>query len=93
MGLYSTPYLYIWKDSLIKLFVTMNDATDYVQPVAPGDVCNAHYWKAAKISSGVSGITSYTTFDECGDGSGGGFLPYVASGYSGQMSIQKNLLP
>jgi len=69
----------------------MNDATDYVQPVAPGDVCNAHYWKAAKISSGVSGITSYTTIDACGDLSFGiPFFPYLGIAFSGQMNIQKN---
>jgi len=71
----------------------MNDATDYVQPVVPGDVCNARYWKAAIIRSRVGGSTAYIPVNECGDGSGFGFLPYVASGYSGQMSIQKNLLP
>jgi len=69
MGVYSEPQLYIWKDGVIKLFVEMGFQ-------APGDPCNAHWWKAASISSGVSGIPTYTPINVCGDVPG--IAPYFA---------------
>jgi subtilisin family serine protease len=82
MGVYDVPHLYIWKDGVIKLFVDMQANF----PINPYDPCNAYWWKAATITSGVSGSITYTPINTCGDDT---ILPYVASTYSGQMKITK----
>jgi subtilisin family serine protease len=82
LGVYLVPHLYIWKDGVIKLFVDMQA----YWPINPYDTCNAHWWKAATITSGVSGTITYTPVNTCGDDT---ILPYVASTYSGQMEITK----
>lgn len=81
MGVYFVPHLYIWKDGVIKLFVNMG-----AEPVIPYDTCNARWWKAAVIRSGASGSPLYIPVNQCGDAS---IVPYVASGFSGQMETQK----
>jgi subtilisin family serine protease len=58
MGVYFVPHIYIWKDGFIKLFVDMGDRNPY-------DVCNAHWWTAATITSGVSGVPTYTVVNTC----------------------------
>lgn len=60
MGAYEWPFMYIWKDGKIKLFVQM----DWVEP---GDPCNATNWIAASIQSGISGSITYTAINQCGD--------------------------
>jgi len=63
MGVYFVPHLYIWKDGVIKLFVDMMDHWQ----INPGEDCNAHWWKAAIITSGVGGAPTYTAVNTCGD--------------------------
>jgi hypothetical protein len=62
MGVYFVPHVYIWKDGVIKLFVNMNDGN----PVAPYDPCNAEWWNAATIRSGVAGLPTYINNNTCG---------------------------
>ena len=67
MGADAVPYVYIWKNGVIKLFVRMAYQD-------PGDPCNAHWWKAATITSGKTGVTTFTPhYVTCGDGS---IMPY-----------------
>jgi hypothetical protein len=66
MGTYAVPYVYIWKKGAIKLFNKM----DYQ---SPGAACNAHWWKAATITSGITGVPIFTPNNVCG---GGGIMPY-----------------
>jgi subtilisin family serine protease len=67
MGTDAVPYVYIWKNGVIKLF-NMMDFQD------PGGGCNAHWWKAATITSGTTGVPTFTApYDVCG---GGNIMPY-----------------
>ena len=66
MGTDAVPYVYIWKNGVIKLFNMM----DFQEP---GDACNAHWWKAATITSGKTGVATFTPNYDCGDGS---IFPY-----------------
>jgi hypothetical protein len=66
MGVYMTPWVHIWKDGFVKAFAMM-DLQD------PGEPCNAEWWEAIRISSGVSGSPTYTVVNTCGDGSS---VPY-----------------
>ena len=61
MGVYDVPDIYIWKDGNIKLFVNMGNGT----PFAPNHPCNTHWWEAATITSGVSGVPTYTAVNNC----------------------------
>lgn len=58
MGSYAVPYIYIWKDGVIKLFHEM-------PWMNANDVCNTHWWKAATITSGISGTITYTPNYDC----------------------------
>lgn len=58
MGAGMVPYVYIWKDGVIKLFNMM----DYLDG---GDPCNQSWWRAATISSGLTGSTTYTLDNAC----------------------------
>lgn len=58
MGAGLVPYVYIWKDGVIKLFNMM----DYI---SAGDPCNVKWWRAATISSGLTGSTTYTLNNAC----------------------------
>jgi len=62
MGPYDEPYVYVWKNGIIRKFVQMG----YTEP---GDACNAHWWKALTITSGLTGAPTYTEINQCGDGS------------------------
>jgi hypothetical protein len=62
MGVYDVPHIYIWKDGNIKLFVNMSDSG---LPVDPYSTCNTHWWEAATITSGVSGVPTYTAVNNC----------------------------
>ena len=91
LGVYMTPWVYVWKDGVIKAYVPFNGNTS---PVNPGDPCNAHWWKALTITSGLSGAPTITVNNQCGDaypgtgaGIGGGIQPYYSQGYTGQMGI------
>ncbi len=61
MGAFAVPYVYIWKDGYIKLFNMMDYET-------ANGYCNKHWWKAATISSGISGVTTYTPNYSCSNG-------------------------
>jgi hypothetical protein len=50
MGLYYIPYVYIWKDGLIKFYNMLPTI-----PTAPGGTCNSTWWDAVKITSGRTG--------------------------------------
>lgn len=53
MGTFLEPYLYIWKDGVIKKFVGMGNCS-------PNDLnCNTFNWYAATIQSGISGSPTY----------------------------------
>jgi hypothetical protein len=69
MGVYYQPWAYIWKDGVIKDFLKM-DLQD------PGDPCNAEWWQAITISSGLSGMPVYNHPNTCGDGS---IVPYAGA--------------
>jgi hypothetical protein len=69
LGYISEPYLYIWKDGVIKLFT----ATGYQMP---GDACNDHSWWAASITSGTSGAPTFAAGPGCSDGTS---VPYVGA--------------
>ncbi len=58
MGAFSVPYVYIWKDGVIKMFNLMK------YQFANGS-CNKHWWRAATISSGITGAITYTPNYEC----------------------------
>jgi len=73
MGVYFQPYIYIWKDGVVKRYVRMGLQDPY-------DPCNAEWWNAATISSGVSGTPTYTIVNACGDGS---IVPYYAAPFKG----------
>ncbi len=60
MGTISVPYVYIWKDGVVKLFNQMALQES-------GGTCNTHYWKAATITSGAGGVTTYSTNNVCSD--------------------------
>jgi subtilisin family serine protease len=66
MGTAAVPYVYIWKNGVIKLFNMMGYQD-------PGDTCNAHWWKAATITSGKTGAATYTPEFDCGNRS---IMPY-----------------
>ncbi len=68
MGAAYVPYLYIWKDGVIKFFNQMpyQDA---------GDECNEGWWRGATISSGKTGAITYTPQNVCSD-STLGLFPY-----------------
>ncbi len=73
MGIYDVPWVYIWKDGVIKGFNAMD-----VQ--SPGGACNTENWHPFTIYSGISGAVSiYNYYNDCGDGS---FVPYMGSGRS-----------
>jgi thermitase len=77
LGAYFTPYVYVWKDGVVKYFLDgSNNFGAYPIP----DACNTHWWKAFAISSPLVGISTtlptYTTFDQCGDETVPGFVPY-----------------
>lgn len=58
LGAWAVPYVYIWKDGVVKMVNAM--------PWQPaGEYCNAHWWRAATITSGVSGAVTYTPNYEC----------------------------
>ncbi len=59
------------KDGAIKLFNMM----DYL---SAGDPCNVTWWRAATISSGLSGSITYTKNDSCSNDPSTIF-PYVAN--------------
>lgn len=71
MGVISQPWVYIWKDGVVKFYNAMGWTN-------PGDACNTHYWKAASIFSGVTGTVTYSGDLTCG---GSEILPYVATGF------------
>jgi len=75
MGVYFVPHLYIWKDGLIKKFVDMDDYA----PIEPYSYCNAEWWNAATIHSGVSGAPTYTINNTCGDDT---IVPYFAEEFT-----------
>jgi hypothetical protein len=60
LGAWAVPYVYIWKDGVIKL-------ANVMPWMYAGDYCNAHWWKAATITSGVSGAVTYTPNYDCGN--------------------------
>ena len=66
MGADAVPYVYIWKNGVIKLF-NMMPFQD------PGGACNTEWWKAATIFSGATGAATITPNYTCGDG---GIMPY-----------------
>jgi len=59
MGPYLEPYIYVWKDGLIKSFINMDDGYD------PESACNSHWWQAMKVTSGTVGVPSYAFIDDC----------------------------
>jgi subtilisin family serine protease len=61
MGVFMQPYVYIWKDGAVKLYVIQNGGN----PVSPGAACNSRWWDAATITSGVSGTATYQAVDSC----------------------------
>lgn len=92
LGTYYVPYVYVWKDGVIKAYAGFN--ANSVQPVAPNTPCNAPWWKALTISSGLSGSVSITVNDQCGNaypgagpGTGGGIQPYNGTDFTGRMGI------
>jgi subtilisin family serine protease len=80
MGTYSEPYLYIWKDGLIKLYVGMGYQDPY-------EVCNAHWWLAGGVMSGVGGAPLYGAINECGEGPD--IWPYVSLSEGEPFQISK----
>lgn len=58
MGAGLVPYVYIWKDGVIKLFNMMEYIPAY-------DPCNARWWRGATISSGLTGSIVYTPNNSC----------------------------
>ena len=71
LGYIAEPYLYIWKDGVIKLF----SATGYQMA---GDPCNDHNWWAASISSGKTGTPTFVPYSDCGDET---YVPYVGANF------------
>jgi subtilisin family serine protease len=61
MGVYLQPYVYIWKDGTVKLFVAQNGGYQ----VNAGDACNSAWWDAATITSSTTGAVTYTAKDVC----------------------------
>jgi subtilisin family serine protease len=58
MGAAYVPYLYIWKDGVIKLFNRMPNQV-------AGGACNTRWWRGATISSGKTGAITYTPQNSC----------------------------
>ena len=79
MGAYYVPFVYIWKDGSIKLFVWLNGG----YPVNAYDACNAHWWDAATITSSTTGAVTYTAVNGCDP-----VQPYSAS-TSGGVKVTK----
>jgi len=70
MGAYFQPFVYIWKDGVIKAFVIMSD------PMDPNGPCNTHWWNPITIHSGVSGAVGYTTTPYACNDDGSALAPY-----------------
>jgi hypothetical protein len=85
MGVYFMPYVYVWKDGAIKVFVN-STASNGGMPWNAGDTCNAPWWSAVEISSGATGTATYTIIDQCGDYT---ITPYNALGPNGRMYINR----
>jgi hypothetical protein len=81
MGAYMTPWVYVWKDGVIKGFLVFNGGN----PADAGTTCNSHWWKPFRISSGTTGTPTYTLLDECGNVPG--IQPYAAFGFGGRMGV------
>ena len=69
MGAAYVPYLYIWKDGYIKLYNEM----EYQEANGP---CNKHWWRGATISSGKTGVITYTPDNACNNTGGLPEFPY-----------------
>lgn len=69
MGVYLQPYVYVWKSGAIKFYTGM-------VPQVPTGECNTSFWWAASVTSGVSGVVTYTPINTCTNDSG--YLPYMA---------------
>jgi subtilisin family serine protease len=61
MGVYLQPYVYIWKDGAVKLFVAQNNGYQ----IDAGDACNSEWWDAAMITSSTTGAVTYTAKNVC----------------------------
>jgi len=90
LGSFMTPWTYVWKDGVVKNFLDFNGGTGSVDV---GTSCNAHWWDALTIASGLIGTPTITVDDICGDaipGAGAGssgIAPYYSNGFTGQMGI------
>ena len=97
LGAYYTPYIYVWKDGVVKYF--QNGANNFgpwdAEVDTPGqninpNNCNDSWWKAFAITSTTAGVApTYTAYDNgtpgvpfCDDGQATNFIPY--SGYVNQ---------
>ncbi len=77
LGTVLVPYLYVWKDGIIKNFNSLPFGD-------PGSECNSHWWKATTISSSAAAaVPTISNPNTCGDaypgigpGDGGGIQPY-----------------
>jgi len=92
LGAYYTPYIYVWKDGVVKYF--QNGADNFgpwdaeVEPAENTNNCNDHWWKAFAITSSTAGAAptypayGTPTLPLCDDGASTNFIPY--SGYVNQ---------
>jgi len=84
LGAYYTPYVYVWKDGVVKFF--QNSANNF-GPWVAGGTCNEHWWKAFSMSSPAA-VPVFTAYNNgtpgvplCDGGATPGFIPYT--GYVG----------
>jgi len=73
LGSYLSPFVYLWKDGVVKVFVDSNCSP------------NKHWWKAFSITSSTTDLVpTYTTINTCDSGSAPNFLPYVGNPNNGE---------
>jgi hypothetical protein len=96
LGAYYTPYVYVWKDGVVKYYQTSEfNFTPWAAEVGSTNAanCNDHWWKAFKIATTTtSTVPTYTAFGTaslplCDDGLANGFIPYT--GYTSAVTTDR----
>ncbi len=78
LGTYFTPYMYMWKDGVVKYFV---DGSNGFGAYPANDPNNKHWWKGFAFTSTLSGTApTYVNYDFFDNGSAFAFFPYSPSG-------------
>jgi hypothetical protein len=85
LGAYYTPFVYVWKDGVVKYFQSSenNFAPWTAELTSDPAKCNDHWWRASEIFTQIGyTLPTYTAYGApnaplCGHGSEGTIIPYT----------------